>query len=226
MWIANSTRPDISYAVGQLSQHCNKLTTRHWNSVLQVLRYLSGTREHKLRMGGECEDNKNHGTQKDYGPRLHGFCDADYAGDQVDKRSVTGHIFLLNRGPVSWSSTKQRCVATSTTEAEYIALSEASKHGQWLRTLLKELNRLELLEDNQAVPMHSDNQACITISQDPTGHRRTKHIDIRYHYIRELIAYGKATVAYLATQDMIADVLTKPLPAKLFDHCIRSLLVM
>lgn len=226
MWITNSTRFDISYAVGQLSQHCNKPTIRHWNGVLQVLRYLSGTRELKLQIGGNFQADTNQRTQKDYGPRLHGFCDADYAGDHIDRRSVTGHIFLLNRGPVSWSSTKQRCVATSTTEAEYIALSESSKQGQWLRTLIKELNRLELLEENQAVPMHSDNQACITISQDPTGHRRTKHIDIRYHYIRELVAYRKATVTYLATQNMIADVLTKPLPAKLFERCIGTLLTM
>ena len=176
-------------------------------------------------MGGDYQDNTGQHPQKDYGPRLHGFCDADYAGDHTNRRSVTGHIFLLNRGPVSWSSTKQRCVATSTTEAEYIALSEASKQGQWLRTLIKELNRLQLLEKSQAVPMHSDNQACITISQDPGGHRRTKHIDIRYHYIRELIAYRKATVTYLATQDMIADILTKPLPAQSFKHCIGNLLI-
>lgn len=224
MWISNSTRFDIAYSVGQLSQHCNKPTLRHWNSVLQVLRYLSGTRGLKLRIGGNHEADTEQRTKKDYGPRLHGFCDADYAGDHFDRRSVTGHLFLLNRGPVSWSSTKQRCVATSTTEAEYIALSEASKQGQWLRMLIKELNRLDLLEKNQAVPMHSDNQACIAISQDPTGHRRTKHIDIRYHYIRELIAYRKTTVTYLATQDMIADLLTKLLPAKLFKHCIGTLL--
>ena len=225
MWITNSTRFDIAYAVGQLSQHCNKPTIRHWNSVIQVLRYLSGTRQLKLQIGGDYQDNTGQHAQKDYGPRLHGFCDADYAGDHTDRRSVTGHIFLLNRGPVSWSSTKQRCVATSTTEAEYIALSEASKQGQWLRTLIKELNRLRLLEESQAVPMHSDNQACITISQDPGGHRRTKHIDIRYHYIRELVAYRKATITYLATQDMIADILTKPLPAQSFKHCIGNLLI-
>ena len=89
---------------------------------------------------------------------------------------------------------------------------------------VKELKQLDLLEKNQAVPMYSDNQACIAISQDPTSHRRTKHIDIRYHYIRELIAYRKTTVTYLATQDMITDLLTKLLPAKFFKHCIGTLL--
>ena len=196
MWISNSTRFDISYVVGQLSQHCNKPAIRHWNGVSQVFRYLSGTRKLKLWIGGESQDEALKSRNACYGYKLHGFSDADYAGDQTDRKSVTGHIYLLNKGPISWSSTKQKCVATSTTEAEYIALSEASKQGQWLRALIKELRRINLLEDNQAVPMHSDNQACIAISQDPTGHRRTKHIDIRYHYIRELIAYGKATVTY------------------------------
>ena len=162
-------------------------------------------------------------TEKD--AQLHGYCDADYAGDQIDRRSVTGYIFLLNGGPVSWSSTKQRCVATSTTEAEYIALSEAGKHGQWLRAMIKELGRTYLLQENQAVQVYSDNQACIAISQDPTGHRRTKHIDVRYHYTRELIAYQKMVVSYMPTREMVADMLTKPLPAMAFEHCVGTLLI-
>lgn len=113
--------------------------------------------------------------------KLHGFSDADYADDHLDRRFVTRHLYLLNRGLISWSSSKQKCVAASTTEAEYIALSEASKQGQWIRALLKELKRFDLLDDKQAVPMHSDNQACITLSQDLVGHRQTKHIDVRYH---------------------------------------------
>ena len=226
MWIANSTRFDISYAVGQLSQHCNKPVVRHWNSVLQVLRYLSGTRDLKLRIGGKGQEKVLDDRSRMFGYKLHGFSDADYAGDHHDRHSVTGHLYLLNRGLISWSSSKQRCVATSTTEAEYIALSEASKQGQWIRALLKELKRFDLLEDNQAVPMHSDNQACIALSQDPVGHKRTKHIDVRYHYIRELVTYNKATVIYLRTEDMIADILTKPLPAKAFKYSLGSLLAM
>lgn len=127
---------------------------------------------------------------------------------------------------MSWSSTKQRCVATSTTEAEYIALSEASKQGQWIRGLIRELQRTDLLEQSLATPIYSDNQGCLAIAQDPIGHRRTKHIDVRYHYIRELIAHGKATVSYLPTADMVADILTKPLAATVFNHCIQGLLTL
>ncbi len=187
----------------------------------QALRYLSGTRHLKLAFGAKPSAH-----QIDFGYRLHGFSDADYAGDCTDRKSVSGCIHLLNRWPVSWSSTKQRCVSTSTTEAEYIALSDASKQGQWLRTLLKELQKFDFLEENQAVPMHSDNQACIALSQDPIGHKRTKHIDVRYHYIRELITYKKATVEYLKTADMIADILTKPLPIVSFTKCIGNLLMV
>ena len=117
-------------------------------------------------------------------------------------------------------------MATSTTEAEYIALSEASKQGQWIRGLIKELQRTDLLEPSLATPIYSDNQSCLAIAQDPIGHRRTKHIDVRYHYIRELIAHGKATVSYLPTADMVADILTKPLAATVFNHCIQGLLTL
>ena len=83
-----------------------------------------------------------------------------------------------------------------------------------------------LLEQSLATPIYSDNQSCLAIAQDPIGHRRTKHIDVRYHYIRELIAHGKATVSYLPTADMVADILTKPLAATVFNHCIQGLLTL
>jgi hypothetical protein len=216
MWVANGTRFDISYVVGQLSQHCNKPTIRHWNSVLQVFRYLNGTADYKLQFG----------LQSPHRQKLRGFCDADYAGDCVDRHSVSGQLYLLNGGVVSWSSRKQRCVATSTTEAEYIALSEASNQGQWIRTLIRELQRTDLLEESLATPIYSDNQGCIALAKDPVGHRRTKHIDVRYHYIRQLVTYGKATITYLPTEDMVADILTKPLPLVAFKRCIQGLLAL
>lgn len=153
------------------------------------------------------------------------MCDADYASDHIDRRSVTGHLYLLNRGLVSWTSTKQKCVATSTTEAEYIALSECSKQGQWVHQVVKELQRTDL-KSNLATPIYSDNQACISLAQVPAVHKRTKHIDVRYHYIRELITFQKATIEYLPTADMIADIPTKPLPNAAFKRCIGNLLTI
>lgn len=206
------------YVIGQLSQHCNYPVMRQWNSVLRVLRYLKGTKDLNIPYGPSTEAGD---LQQD---KLQGYCDADYAGDIVDRKSVSGHLFLLNRGPITWTSVKQRCVSTSTTESEYIALSEASKQGQWLRALLRELGKTKLLGKEFVVPIFSDNQACIALARDPVAHSRTKHIDVRYHYIRELVAGGKTTVDYCPTEDMIADVLTKPLSLKGFQRCREKLL--
>jgi 3D (Asp-Asp-Asp) domain-containing protein len=181
-----------------------------------VFRYLNGTSDYKLQFG----------LQNPHGQKLQEFCDADYAGDHVDRHSVSGQLYLLNGGVISWNSGKQRCVATSTTEAEYIALSEASKQGQWIRTLIRELHRTDLLDESLATPIYSDNQGCIAIAKDPVGHRRTKHIDVRYQYIRQLITHGKATIAYLPTEYMVADILTKPLPLVVFKRCIQGLLAV
>jgi hypothetical protein len=225
MWLAKGSRPDIMYAVGQLSQHCNCPTIRHWNSALRVLRYLKGTEDYCVQYGPIGPEGAGAGDLKSpVSPKLQGYCDADYAGDTVDRRSVTGHLFTMNRGPVSWTSTKQRCVATSTTESEYIALSEACKQGQWLRALLRELQRTKLLGEGLAMPIYSDNQACIALAKDPVAHSRTKHIDVRYHYIRELVVGGKTTVDYCPTADMTADILTKPLSLQGFQRCRQKLL--
>jgi hypothetical protein len=221
MWVAKGTRADILYAVAQLSQHCNMPTIRHWNSVLRVLRYLKGTANYSVSYGSENPDPGD-----STGPKLQGYCDADYAGDIIDRKSVTGHLYTINRGPVTWTSTKQRCIATSTTESEYIALSEACKQGQWLRALLRELQRTMLLGQDLTVPIFSDNQACIALAKDPVAHSRTKHIDIRYHYIRELIAGRKTTVDYCSTVDMTADILTKPLTLQGFQRCREKLLTL
>jgi hypothetical protein len=215
LYIAKSTRFDVLYAVGQLSQHITAPTVRHWNQVLKVIRYLKGTEDLEVQYGP--------GGQQPQG--LIGYCDADYAGDTVDRRSVTGHLFLINGGPVSWSSTKQRCVATSTTEAEYISLAEAAKQGQWLRALLRELQRSQLLGEGSTVHMLSDNQGCIALAKDPVAHNRTKHIDVRYHYIRDLIVGGRTTVDYCPTEDMTADILTKPLGLQAFKRCRGKALV-
>jgi hypothetical protein len=222
-WITKSSRPDIAYAVGQLSQHCIDPKIRHWNAVLRVLRYLKGTAGYRISYGPK---GPNSGTTGAVDWKLQGYSDADYAGDTTDRHSVSGQLWCLNRGPITWNSTKQRSVALSTTESEYIALSEACKQGQWLRALLRELQRPQYLNDTLATPIFSDNQACIALAKDPVAHSRTKHIDVRYHYIRQLITYGKATVAYLPTGGMIADMLTKPLPITAYRRCIKELIAL
>ena len=208
------TRFDTAYVVGRLSQYCNEPKIKHWNAALRIIRYLKGTINYKL----------IYGNRKYFGPKLQGYSDADYAGDIIDRYSTTGHLYLLNSGVITWNSTKQRCISTSTTEAEYVALSEASKQGQWIRGLLRELQRTQYLTDTLSVPIFSDNQACIALAKDPVLHSRTKHIDVRYHYIRQLVAFGKAYIEYKPTEEMLADLLTKPLALSAFKRCIQGLL--
>jgi hypothetical protein len=214
IWISQRTRPDIQYAVNQLSQHCSAPVVRHWNAAIRIVRYLKGTLEYGITYQGKGI----------HGIRLQGYSDADYAGNIDDRRSTSGQIFFLGGGPVSWASTKQRSVSTSTTEAEYIALCEACKQGQWLRGLLRELKCTQFMSSTLATPIFSDNQAAIAISKDPIAHSRTKHIDVRYHYIRELVSSGKTVIDYIRTEDMAADALTKPLPLLAFKRCIQDLL--
>lgn len=213
-WIARGTRYDIAYTVNQLASYCSEPTVRHWNALLRVLRYLKGTIDYKLQFGVDGL----------YGLKLQGFCDADYAGDIDSRASTSGGIWLLGGGPIVWLSTRQRSIALSTGESEYISAAEAAKIGQWLRGLLREIDRPTYLGKHLEVPIFSDNTTCIALTKDPIAHARTKHIEVRYHYIRQLVAYGKTTLTYLPTEDMLADILTKPLPVIAFKRCISGYL--
>jgi hypothetical protein len=112
-------------------------TIRHWNSVFRVLQYLKGIVNYSVSYSSENPNSRD--STGLIGPELQGYCDANYAGDVIDRKLVIGHLYIINRGPVTWTLTKQRCIVTSTTESEYIALLEACKQGQWLRALLREL---------------------------------------------------------------------------------------
>ena len=133
---------------------------------------------------------------------INGYCDADWGGDRDDRKSTSGYIFTFG-GAVSWKSKKQAIVAQSSAEAEYISASEAGKESVWIQALLKEIG-YEI-----KTKLHCDNQSCISIMSNTGGHNRTKHIDVRYHFIKDLIEPGGLTVQYLSTNDMLADPLTK-----------------
>jgi hypothetical protein len=136
---------------------------------------------------------------------LNGFTDANWARE-ADRRSVGGYVFMLAGGAISWSSKRQNTVATSSCEAEYIAASEASKEAIWLQRLLDHFGH-----KIPQVPLQIDNQSAIQLAKNPMSHARSKHIEVRWHFIREKVEEGLIKVQFVGTNDQVADGLTKPL---------------
>ena len=165
-----------------------------------VLRYLRGTIAYGLRYTSSG------------GVMLHGFTDSDWAGSPVDRKSTSGYCFSLGSAMISWSSRKQGSIAQSTAEAEYIAASDASKEAVWLRKLIS-----GLFDDKmEATVIHCDNQSCIKLSENPVFHDRSKHIEMKYHFIRDMVQRNMIKLQYIATDEQVADILTKPLPLSKF----------
>ena len=128
----------------------------------------------------------------------------------MSRRSTSGYAFMMSGGCISWKSKKQRTVALSSTEAEYMALSEATQEAIWLKAFLCELGEIS---SDTAVKIFEDNQGSIALAKNPQYHKRTKHIDIRYHFVREKVEDGQVILEYISTLDMLADIMTKPIPA-------------
>ena len=201
LYAAMATRPDIAQAVGAVSKFNSKPSEAHLTAVKRILRYLKGTVDLALKYR-KVEDGS-----------LTGYSDADWGGDSDNRHSTTGNLFLMGGGAISWLSKKQAIVALSTSEAEYIALSSATQEAVWLRRLLTDLRVVK-----EPVVLMEDNQGAIAIARNPIAHARTKHIDIRYHYIREAVHSGMIVLHYCPTSEMIADLLTKPLSKALFER--------
>ena len=188
------TRPDIAHATSQVSRFMQNPGPAHWKACLRILRYLKGTMGHKLCFGtpkGEA--------------RLFGFSDADHAGCPDTRRSHSGYVVKVNGTAVAWISRRQRCVALSSCESEYIAICECAKQIVWMRRLLGELGHPK----EEATVILSDNQAAKALTENPIHHDRTKHIDMQYHFTRELIDAGVITVEYIPAVEEQADILTK-----------------
>lgn len=194
LWAAQCTRADISFAVGRLSQFLHDPSDLHWHAALRVLNYLISTKNLRLRLGGKLT--------------VCGYADSDWAEDRTDRRSTSGYTYRIGDGAISWKSKKQPTVSLSSTEAEYKALSDSCKEALWLQNLLSELH----LRPRSPIPLHVDNEGAEALSRNPEHHTRTKHIDARYHFIRECVRDGDVKVHHVSTKDMVADMLTKPLP--------------
>jgi hypothetical protein len=174
----------------------------HWNAAKRVLKYLAGSQDVTIRY------SRSPGSPN----TLVGYCDSDYAGCTDSRRSHTGFVFLLNGGPIAWQSKRQDLVTRSSTEAEYVALSTAGSTAIHLRRLLEDLG----YPQKEATVIHEDNYGCICLTRTRAINQRTKHIDVRFHWIREAVERGDLYIQQCGTNDQAADILTKPLSAPVF----------
>jgi hypothetical protein len=206
-FVANSTRPDIAFAVNRLASYAANPSMQHWTAVKRILRYLSGT--------------KDYGLKYLYSPdpvSFQGFADASFKCRE-DGKSITGYVFIAAGGAITWRSGKQSVTATSSTEAEYIALWEAGKEASWLRNLHNDLR----LTQTSPTRLFSDSEGALKIAWNPVFHSRTKHIDPKYHWTREKIQAGRITAEYLPSGQQTADVLTKALPRPTHETHVRNM---
>jgi len=200
LFLAKTTQPDIGFAVAKLSQHNNGYDNEHWIAAKRVLRYLKETMDLSLKYLSAKSDQL-----------IVGFSDSDYACDRADRKSQSGFVFFYGEKLISWNSQKQKVVACSTIEAEYMSLADATKESIWIHRLMSEMARNGQIE--LPVQMNVDNTSAIRLAKNPEFHQQSKHIDVAYHPTRQHIQSGFLQLDYVSSSEQIADGLTKPLPA-------------
>lgn len=206
MYLMVSSRPDIAYAVGYLARFLNAHNIQHHKAANHVLKYLKHTAEIGITY---------HSTQKF---ELIGYSDSDWASDVLTRRSTTGYLFMCAGGPVSWKSRLQPTVALSSSEAEYMALSQAAQEAIALSYLYSDINTCDVKQkDKNTILLYEDNQGAIAMANNPTHYAKTKHIHLRYHFVREQVEMQTITVQYIDTNLMLADALTKSLTRDTFE---------
>lgn len=188
------------FVTSLLSRYMAKPTELHLQAAKRALRYLKGTVDYGIYY-------KNGGNNK-----LMAFTDSDYAGDIEDSRSTSGYVFMLSSGVISWSSKKQPIVTLSTTEAEFVAAATSACQAIWLKRILKELGH----DEEECTNIMCDNTSTIKLSKNPVLHGRSKHIRVRYHFLRDLADEGIITLIHCGSTDQVADIMTKPLKTDAF----------
>lgn len=210
MYLMLGTRPDLAYAIGKLSRFGSNPGKKHWQGVKRVLRYLKGTLDHSIVLGGIYTGL----------PILSAYSDSSFQDCPDTSRSTSGYVFYLGNGPISWSSKCQDIVVNSTMEAEYLGLSNAARQAIWLRELCQDLGNPQ----QQPTVIYGDNNASLILAQAVTDHSRAKHIKRVYHYVRERIQQEKdIDLEYCPGKNNIADIFTKPLGRELFHRFLSSL---
>lgn len=208
LYLSTHTRIDIAYTVSQLSRFMDSHGAAHHKAALHCLRYLKGTIDRGITYGTDRSE------------QLIGFSDSDWAKCIDSGRSVTGYVFYIGGGPISWTSKTQPTVAQSSTEAELMAATFTAKEAAHLRQLCADFNTDFITEP---IPICEDNQGAIALSLNPVFHERSKHIKVKYFYVRDCVQQGEVKLHYVRTTKQLADVLTKATTKSTFDSMIDTL---
>ena len=196
MWGQLTTRPDLSFSVSLLVRFQANPRIDHWNTLIHVIGYIKNTLDYGL----------TYSRDSDLSPSA--FVDADYGGCRDTRRSTSGYVFTMAGGAVTWSSKRQTTVALSTVEAEYVAMSRCAQQMVWMHSWLAEVR----VKYSSPGLLKADNRGAIALMKNTKDHGKVKHIDIRHHYIRELLRSGVIAIEQVPSEDNLADLFTKPIP--------------
>ncbi|CAJ2638092.1 unnamed protein product [Trifolium pratense] len=200
--VYTASRPDLMFAASLLSRFMSKPSHLHLGAAKRVLRYVMGTMEYGIRF------------EKNSKFEAKGYCDSDWAGSVDDMKSTSGYVFNLGSGVISWCSKKQDNVAQSSAEAEYLAAGLATQQSLWLRRILEDIGE----KQDGSLQLHCDNKSAIAMAKNPVFHSRTRHINIKHHFIRSVIEEGDVQLIFCSSQEQLADIFTKALPRGRFQQ--------
>ncbi|XP_040361930.1 secreted RxLR effector protein 161-like [Rosa chinensis] len=211
MYAQVCTRPDISFAVNMLSRYQSNARHEHWVAGKKVLRYLKSTRDHML-VYKRIEDQEL---------KVECYTNASYKQDLDDLKSTSGYIFMFAGGAISWKTNKQSLTATSTFQAEYIAIFEAIAHALWLRNFISRMKVVDLIE--RPMTIYYDNAAAVFFSKNNKRTSGSRNIDVKYFSVREIVRDNEIEVTKIGTKDQLADPLTKALPVSVFIKHVENM---
>ena len=206
-YIANGTRPDISFTVNTLMRFNNDPRPFHWTLVKHCIAYLKTTTNLAITY------------KKDIDIKPYGFSDASYADNPDTRKSMAGYVFMSSGGPVSWKSMTQRRISTSTGEAEYVSVSESGKQARWMYSWYTEVDQLFDLP----IVIYCDNDTVITATRNTSGHSKLKHVDLKVHWIQETVKLGFVHVEPISSAENIADIFTKSLPRTKLEYFVKKM---
>ena len=203
MWLANTTRPDLSQAVGAVARHSHDPSDAHWKAVKRILAYVKLTVDLGLIFW------------RGSGKQLSALTNLSYASHETTRRSISGGIVMYGKTAITWFSRTQKCVTLSSTESEYVGLSDTIRETLFARAVLNFIQPSSVI---RPIKVWEDNAGAIQLAENPLSSGRSKHIDVRFHHIREQCVDGIVSLHYLSTKEQPGDMLTKPLPLLSFAY--------